>query len=117
MPNRPIISAPTEPNRAPNAGISTSPTVPEEREVPLGERPEGDPNDPDGISEVSQNTEPNEYRPARIDAVDVIVFAAMRMKYYYDRRYQQQTFQERDYINLRLYRGYKLPGVMNVKIN
>ena len=38
------------------------------------------------------------------------------MKHYYDRRHQQQAYNVGDFVNLRLHRGYRLPGITNGKI-
>ena len=53
---------------------------------------------------------------ARIDVKDAIAFAAMAMKYYYDRQHQPKSFKVRDMVNIRLHRGYTLPAVTNKKL-
>jgi len=45
----------------------------------------------------------NNYQPAHIDVKDVIGFAAMQIKYYYDERHQPLYFQPGDMVNLRLH--------------
>jgi len=45
----------------------------------------------------------NNYQPVHIDAKDVIDFAAMQMKYYYDERHQPLYFQLSDMVNLHLH--------------
>ncbi len=45
----------------------------------------------------------NNYQSAHIDAKDVIDFAAMQMKYYYDKRHQPLYFQPDNMMNLHLH--------------
>jgi len=45
----------------------------------------------------------NNYQPVHIDTKDVIGFAAMQMKYYYDERHQPLYFQPNDMVNLHLH--------------
>jgi len=45
----------------------------------------------------------NNYQSVHIDAKDVIDFAAMQMKYYYDERHQPLYFQLSDMMNLHLH--------------
>ena len=52
----------------------------------------------------------DQYRPAHIDAKDAIAFAAMRIKHYYESKHKPQFFKKGDMVNLRLHRGYSLPG-------
>ena len=63
-----------------------------------------------------QDTAPDDYIPAKIDAADAIAYTAIKMKAYYDQRHQQQAYNIGDFVNLRLHRGYKLPGILNGKI-
>ena len=53
----------------------------------------------------------NNYQPVHIDAKDVIGFAAMQMKYYYDKRHQPLYFQLNDMMNLCLHQGYTLSSL------
>jgi len=53
----------------------------------------------------------NNYQPVHIDAKDVIGFAAMQMKYYYDERHQPLYFQLNDMMNLCLHQGYTLSSL------
>jgi len=53
----------------------------------------------------------NNYQPTHIDAKDVIGFAAMQMKYYYDERHQPLYFQSDDMVNLCLHQGYTLSSL------
>jgi len=50
-----------------------------------------------------QLTNMNNYQSVHIDAKDVIGFAAMQMKYYYDKRHQPLYFQPDDMMNLCLH--------------
>jgi len=45
----------------------------------------------------------NNYQSAHIDTKDVIGFAAMQMKYYYDERHQPLYFQSGNMMNLHLH--------------
>lgn len=58
----------------------------------------------------------DEYKPAHIDAKDAIAFAAMRMKHCYDQSHTPRYFRIGDAVNLRLHRGYTLPGIQNKKL-
>jgi len=53
----------------------------------------------------------DQYRPAHIDAKDAIAYAAMAMKYYYDRKHKPLYFKVGDLVNLRLHKGYTLPSL------
>jgi len=53
----------------------------------------------------------NNYQPAHIDAKDVIGFAAMQMKYYYDERHQPLYFQPDNMMNLCLHQEYTLSSL------
>ena len=53
---------------------------------------------------------------ARIDVRDCIAFAAMAMKRIYDADHQQKSFAAKNLVDLRLHRGYTLPGVKNKKL-
>lgn len=67
-------------------------------------------NDSEDPAMAVQPASQEEYRPARIDAQDAIAFAAMKMKDYYDSNHTPIFFREGDYVNLRLHRGYHVPG-------
>ncbi len=56
----------------------------------------------------------DQYRPAHIDAKDAIAFAAMNMKRYYDLKHTPKYFRAGDMVNLRLHRGYTLPGLKDL---
>ncbi|MCJ1459589.1 hypothetical protein MMC28_009968, partial [Mycoblastus sanguinarius] len=58
----------------------------------------------------------DEYRPTHIDAKDAIAFAAMKMKEQYDKYHRLMFFNKGDLVNLRLHRGYHVPGVISKKI-
>jgi len=58
-----------------------------------------------------QLTNMNNYQSVHIDAKDVIGFAAMQMKYYYDKRHQPLYFQPDDMMNLCLHWGYTLSSL------
>ncbi len=53
----------------------------------------------------------NNYQSAHIDAKDVIDFAAMQMKYYYDERHQPLYFQPDNMMNLHLHWEYTLSSL------
>jgi len=53
----------------------------------------------------------NNYQSVHIDAKDVIGFAAMQMKYYYDERHQPLYFQLSDMMNLHLHQEYTLSSL------
>ena len=57
----------------------------------------------------------NNYQSAHIDAKDVIGFAAMQMKYYYDKRHQPLYFQLNDMMNLHLHQEYTLSSLFTNK--
>jgi transposase InsO family protein len=52
---------------------------------------------------------------ARIDAKDAIAFAAMRAKSHYDRRHHEMFLNPGNWVNIRLHRGYTLPGLKRPK--
>ena len=56
------------------------------------------------------------YRPTHIDVKDAIVFAAMKMKEYYDAHHQFMFFRVNDFVNIRLHRGYSVPAIKSKKI-
>ena len=51
------------------------------------------------------------YRPTHMNVKDVINFASMKMKKYYDKHHQPMFFKVDDLIKLRLHRRYELPGI------
>lgn len=51
------------------------------------------------------------YRPAIIEAIDAIKFAAMYAKQQYDKRHKPIFFKPGQYVSLRLHRGYQVPGL------
>ena len=53
----------------------------------------------------------NNYQPVHIDVKDVIGFAAMQMKYYYDERHQPLYFQPDNMVNLHLHWEYTLSSL------
>ena len=69
--------------------------------------------------EASSNRPANmsEYRPSHIDAKNVIAFAALRMKEYYDAHYQLIFFEVGSIVNLRLHKGYQVPAIQHKKID
>lgn len=59
-----------------------------------------------------------DHAKARVEAVDVISFAQMHQKFYYDRKYQPMYFKEGDKILLRLHKGYFIPQFAGaIKVN
>ena len=59
----------------------------------------------------------NIYKTARIDMRDIIAFAVMQIKKYYNNCYKLKFFKIEEYIYICLYKGYSLPGVTHHKIN
>ena len=57
------------------------------------------------------------YRSKHIDTNDVIAFAAMKMKHYYDLHHQPIYFNIDNLINLRLYKGYQISAMQFKKID
>lgn len=55
--------------------------------------------------------ESHPYRSTHIDARDAIALSAMVIKRQYDNRYTAMFFSVGDYVGLRLYRGYTVPGL------
>ena len=58
----------------------------------------------------------NIYRSKYIDINDIIVFAIMKMKHYYDLYYQSIYFNIDNLINLRLHKGYQILAMQFKKI-
>lgn len=58
----------------------------------------------------------DEYRPSHIDAKDAITLAAIKMKEYYDAKHLPQFFDTGNLVNLRLHKGYRVPGITSKKI-
>ncbi|POS82631.1 hypothetical protein EPUL_004731, partial [Erysiphe pulchra] len=60
----------------------------------------------------------SKYKPALIEAIDAIKFAAIFMKRQYDNKHKPIFFNVGDYVPLRLHRDYNIPGVSerNTKI-
>src|SRR5438045_8428519 len=54
---------------------------------------------------------------ARVDAADALDFAAMNMKYYYDRHHTAMFLAPGDYALLCLHKGYDLPSELNSKLS
>lgn len=50
-------------------------------------------------------SEPAQYRPARIDAIDAIKLAAIYMKRQYDAKHMPKFFNVGDHVAFRLHRG------------
>ncbi len=57
-----------------------------------------------------------DYRPSIIDVKDAIAFASLRMKDYYDSKHIAKFFKVGDLVNLRLYRGYRVPSITSKKL-
>jgi len=57
----------------------------------------------------------NNYQSVHIDVKDVIGFAAMQMRYYYDKRHQPLYFQPDDMVNLCLHQEYTLSSLFTNK--
>ena len=53
------------------------------------------------------------YQQFKIDAKDAIAFSQMAMKNQYNRHDSPKFFEVGDQVNLRLHRGYMLPGITN----
>jgi len=58
----------------------------------------------------------DKYRHAYINIKDTIIFVALRIKEYYDTNYTPIFFKVDNIVNLRLYKGYKVPEVVLKKI-
>ena len=56
------------------------------------------------------------YWPSHIDTKDVIAWAAMQVKYYYNINWQSQFFAVRDNVLLQLHCEYKLSEITNWKL-
>ena len=52
-----------------------------------------------------------------IDAKDAVALANMQAIHHYDRKHTAKFIEPGDIVNLRLYRGYVLPGVKNHKLS
>jgi hypothetical protein len=51
----------------------------------------------------------------RHDATDALALAAMHTKFHYDRRHRELFLRKGDWVNIRLHRGYTLPGIAHKK--
>ena len=58
-----------------------------------------------------------DFPTSRIDAADALDFAAMNMKYYYDRRHTAMFLAPGDWALLRLHHGYNIPIKFNYKLD
>ena len=56
------------------------------------------------------------YQPSHIDVKNVIAWAAMQVKHYYNMNWQPQFFAVRDEVLLRLHHEYKLSEITNWKL-
>ena len=56
------------------------------------------------------------YQPSLINTQDVIAWADMQAKHYYNVNQQPHFFDVSDKVLLQLHQGYKLPGIVNKKI-
>ena len=117
IPEIPAAAFPVVTRRQGQRNVDDIPRGPERngdipRDIPVAEDA-GDDNEEvpgDRLADMS------EYRPSHIDAKDAIAFAAMRIKDYYDARHLPKFFSVGDYVNLRLHRSYKVPGVLSKKL-
>ena len=67
---------------------------------------------------VDYTTDPDiDFPLARIDAADALDFAAMNMKFHYDRRHTPMFLAPGDWALLRLHRGYNIPSATNRKLD
>ena len=57
-----------------------------------------------------------EYRPAYINIKDAITFTSLSIKDYYDSKYIAKFFNVSNLVNLRLYRGYRVPSIILKKL-
>lgn len=57
-----------------------------------------------------------EYKPSHIDVKDVIAFASLRMKEYYDARYQPKFFRVGDLVNLQFHKDYRVSVIKSKKL-
>lgn len=58
----------------------------------------------------------DKYRPSHIDIKNAITFVFLKMKIFYDARYQSIFFKIGDLINLQFYREYQISIIMFKKI-
>ena len=87
---------------------------------PVRARPNGRRESQELVEEPRQDLQLaniDDYRPCHIDAKDAIAFASMRMKNYYDLNHKLMFFKVGDLVNLRLHRGFTIPGILHKKIN
>ena len=67
---------------------------------------------------VDYTMDPNiDFPAARVDAADALDFAAINMKFHYDRRYTAMFLATGDWALLRLHRGYNIPSATNRKLD
>ncbi len=57
-----------------------------------------------------------EYKPSYINIKDTITFTLLRIKDYYNSKYITKFFKVSNLINLRLYKGYKVPSIISKKL-
>jgi hypothetical protein len=58
-----------------------------------------------------------DFPAARVDAADALDYAAMNMKFHYDRRHTAMFLAPGDWALLRLHRGYNIPSATNRKLD
>ncbi len=58
----------------------------------------------------------DKYRPSYIDIKDAIALVALKIKEYYNVIYSPIFFKEGSLVNLKLYKGYNVPGIILKKI-
>ena len=51
------------------------------------------------------------YRPEHIDAQNALAFTSIKMKKYYDAKHKPIFFNIKDYVHLRLHRGYQIADI------
>ncbi len=57
-----------------------------------------------------------EYKPSYINIKDAITFTLLRIKDYYNSKYIVKFFNISNLINLRLYKGYRIPSITSKKL-
>ena len=95
-----------------NNGANLTTTGKSPNEIIYGFRP----NEPLMLLDTIFPTDVSSERDAaRVQAGDAISFAAMQAKHHYDRRHKAMFLKVGDFVNIRLHRGYVLPGLKQPK--
>ena len=109
----------TTPKRNPEPGrLNDANVITRTRQTPRQKLNPGQTNDAVGSVKpaIQAPVAMDEYRPSHIDAKDAIALAALKMKEYYDSSHLPMFFDRGDLVNLRLHKGYRVPGITSKKI-